>query len=79
MKGLFLSITLVVVFGFSSCKECGECWISVDGKEEPNTRSEEVCGDDYEALEATASDQEVLWKEVYDSLEQVKLVCEETK
>lgn len=76
MKFLHLSMAIFGILLTSGCKKCGECYVTIDGKEEMDTRSKELCGDDYETLQAEEEDIVNAWETVYPKAE-INYVCED--
>lgn len=50
--------------------------MAVDGQEEPDTRTEEACGDDYEAVKKEKEDVENIWSTVYPDSD-ITYLCED--
>jgi len=66
----------ILAFGSTACQKCGQCYVTIDAKEELDTRSPELCGDDYESLKNEETDIVNAWQTVYPDAT-VKYVCED--
>ncbi|MBI3142846.1 MAG: hypothetical protein HYZ16_08460 [Bacteroidetes bacterium] len=76
-RNLIPFVIFVVISCFTvSCKKCGTCYVAVDGQEEPDTRTEEACGDDYEAVKKEKEDVENIWSTVYPDSD-ITYLCED--
>ena len=74
-KVLLTSILFSLLL-FSSCQDCGECWIVVDGVEEEGTRTGEVCDANYEAKKQEREDVLNYMQTIYPGAE-VEYICED--
>lgn len=60
----------------SSCQNCGECWVTVDGVEELGTRTGEVCDADYDIKKQEREDVLNYMRTIYPTSE-VEYVCQD--